>query len=72
VSFSVFLETSHEGRKGAQAEGCICRAEGSEASEEGKHDLVEMLVVVAVLCGADTFTGIELWAKERLAWLRAM
>lgn len=36
------------------------------------HDLVEMLVVAvcAMLCGADSFVEIELWAKERLDWLR--
>jgi predicted transposase YbfD/YdcC len=37
-----------------------------------EHDLVEVLVVavIAVLCGADTFVEIELWAKEKLEWLR--
>lgn len=36
------------------------------------HDLVEMLVVAvcASLCGADNFVDIELWAEERLDWLR--
>jgi predicted transposase YbfD/YdcC len=36
------------------------------------HDLVELLVVAvnAVLVGADTFVEIELWAKEKLDWLR--
>lgn len=36
------------------------------------HDLVEMLVVAvcATLCGADSFVDIELWASERLDWLR--
>jgi len=36
------------------------------------HDLVEMLVVAvcATLCGADNFVDIELWASERLEWLR--
>jgi len=36
------------------------------------HDLVEMLVVAvcATLCGADSFVDIELWANERLEWLR--
>jgi predicted transposase YbfD/YdcC len=36
------------------------------------HDLVEMLVVAvcATLCGADGFVDIELWANERLEWLR--
>ena len=36
------------------------------------HDLVELLVVAVngVLVGADTFVGIELWAQERLDWLR--
>ena len=36
------------------------------------HDLVEMLVVAvcANLCGADNFVDIELWANERLDWLR--
>jgi predicted transposase YbfD/YdcC len=36
------------------------------------HDLVEMLVVAvcATLCGADNFVDMELWAKERLEWLR--
>jgi len=37
-----------------------------------EHDLVELLVIAvnAVLVGADTFVEIELWAKERLDWLR--
>lgn len=37
-----------------------------------EHDLVELLVVAvnAVLAGADTFVEIELWAKEKLDWLR--
>ena len=38
-----------------------------------EHDLVELLVVAvnAVLVGADTFVEIELWAKERMNWLRS-
>jgi predicted transposase YbfD/YdcC len=37
-----------------------------------KHDLVEMLVVAvcALLCGVDDFVGIEVWANERIDWLR--
>ena len=37
-----------------------------------EHDLVELLVVAAnaVLVGADTFVEIELWAREKLGWLR--
>ena len=37
-----------------------------------EHHLVELLVVAvnAVLVGADTFVEIELWAKEKLDWLR--
>ena len=37
-----------------------------------KHDLTEMLVVTVcgVLCGVDDFVGIQLWAEERLDWLR--
>src|SRR5579875_944815 len=37
-----------------------------------RHDLVELLVVAvnAVLVGAETFVEIELWAKEKLDWLR--
>lgn len=37
-----------------------------------EHDLVELLVIAvnAVLVGADTFVEIELWARERLDWLR--
>jgi predicted transposase YbfD/YdcC len=37
-----------------------------------EHDLVELLVVAvnAVLVGADTFVEIELWAQEKLEWLR--
>ena len=36
------------------------------------HDLVGLLVVAvnAVLVGADTFVEIELWAQEKLDWLR--
>ena len=41
-------------------------------SAKVKHDLVELLVVAvnAVLVGADTFAEIELWAEEKLEWLR--
>ena len=37
-----------------------------------EHDLVELLVVAvnAVLVGADTFVEVELWAKEKIEWLR--
>jgi len=37
-----------------------------------EHDLVELLVVAvnAVLVSADTFVEIELWANEKLDWLR--
>nr|WP_185957760.1 ISAs1 family transposase [Tepidiphilus olei] len=37
-----------------------------------EHDLVELLVVAvnAVLAGAGIFVEIELWAKEKLEWLR--
>lgn len=37
-----------------------------------EHDLVELLVVAvnAVLVGADSFVEIELWANEKLDWLR--
>jgi hypothetical protein len=37
-----------------------------------EHDLVELLVVAvnAVLVGADTFVETELWATEKLDWLR--
>ena len=37
-----------------------------------EHDLVELLVVAvnAVLVGADTFVEIELWANEKIDWLR--
>jgi hypothetical protein len=37
-----------------------------------EHDMVELLVVAenAVLVGADTFVEIELWANEKLDWLR--
>ena len=36
------------------------------------HDLVEMLVVAvcAMLCGANNFVDMHLWANERLEWLR--
>ena len=46
----------------------------SDPRQAGKveHDLVELLVVAvnAVLVGADTFVEIELWARERIDWLR--
>ena len=42
-------------------------------SAQVKHDLVELLVVAVngVLVGADTFEEIELWANEKLDWLRS-
>jgi predicted transposase YbfD/YdcC len=46
----------------------------TDPRQSGKveHDLVELLVVAvnAVLVGADTFVEIELWAKEKMAWLQ--
>ena len=38
-----------------------------------KHDFVELLVVAVngVLVGADTFEEIEVWANEKLDWLRS-
>jgi hypothetical protein len=38
-----------------------------------KHDFVELLVVAVngVLVGADSFEEIELWANEKLDWLRS-
>src|SRR5512145_510200 len=41
-------------------------------SSKVEHDLVELLVMAvnAVLVGADTFVEIELWARERMDWLR--
>ena len=41
-------------------------------SSKVEHDLVELLVIAvnAVLVGADTFVEIELWARERVDWLR--
>ena len=41
-------------------------------SSKVEHDLVELLVIAvnAVLVGADTFVEIELWARERIDWLR--
>ncbi|BCX80698.1 transposase [Methylomarinovum caldicuralii] len=41
-------------------------------SSKVTYDLVEVLVVVvcAVICGADTLVEIELWGKEKLDWLR--
>ena len=46
----------------------------SDARQAGKveHDLVELLVVAVnvILAGADTFVEIELWAQERIDWLR--
>jgi len=46
--------------------------EDPRQSAKVKHDLVELLVVAvnAVLVGADTFVEIELWAEEKLEWLR--
>lgn len=36
------------------------------------HNLQEMLVVAlcAILCGAETWVGIQVWAQDRLEWLR--
>jgi len=46
--------------------------EDPRQSAKVKHDLVELLVVAvnAVMVGADTFVEIELWAEEKLEWLR--
>jgi predicted transposase YbfD/YdcC len=61
-----------------QTQGRLKLAEVFESVDDprrpGKvaHDLVELLVVAVggVLCGADTFVEIELWAREKLVWLR--
>src|ERR1700679_2008355 len=47
--------------------------EDPRESAKVKYDLVELLVVAvnAVLVGADTFVEIELWAEEKLEWLRS-
>jgi len=47
--------------------------EDPRQSAKVKYDLVELLVVAvnAVLVGADTFVEIELWAEEKLEWLRS-
>lgn len=49
----------------------VCIDDPRQASKV-KHDLVELLVVAvnAALVGADTFVEIELWAQEKLDWLR--
>jgi predicted transposase YbfD/YdcC len=46
--------------------------EDPRQSAKVKHDRVELLVVAvnAVLVGADTFVEMELWAEEKLEWLR--
>jgi predicted transposase YbfD/YdcC len=62
-----------------QTQGRLKLAEVFESIDDprqaGKvaHDLVELLVVAvsAVLSGADAFVEIELWAKEKLPWLRS-
>lgn len=42
------------------------------SARQVRHDLAELLTVAvcAVLCGADDFSDIEAWAKERIDWLR--
>lgn len=42
------------------------------SARQVRHNLAELLTVAvcAVLCGADDFTDIEAWGKEKLAWLR--
>jgi predicted transposase YbfD/YdcC len=46
--------------------------EDPRQSAKVRYGLVELLVVAvnAVLVGADTFVEIELWAEEKLEWLR--
>ena len=40
------------------------------SARQVRHDQSELLTVVvcAVLCTADEFSGIEAWAKERIDW----
>lgn len=42
------------------------------SARQVRHDLSELLTVAvcAVLCGADEFSDIEAWARERIDWLR--
>jgi predicted transposase YbfD/YdcC len=64
----VFMET--EGR--LRLADVFVSIRDPRQSGKVEHDLVELLVVAvnAVLVGADTFVEIELWAEEKLDWLR--
>ncbi len=41
-------------------------------SRESPHRLMELLftAICAVLCGADSWTGVALWGRAKLSWLR--
>lgn len=59
------------GKQGRLADVFVTITDPRQAAKV-EHDLVELLVLAVngVLVGADTFVEIELWAKERLDWLR--
>ena len=59
-------------RKAGESGGGVFGDSRSKSRGRSTHDLVEMLVVAvcAMLCGADNFVEIELWAEARLEWLR--
>jgi len=64
----VFMET--EGR--LRLADVFVSIDDPRQASKVEHDLVELLGVAvnAVLVGADTFVEIELWAREKLDWLR--
>ena len=65
------MEISNSGSRLRLADVFVSIEDPRQAAK-AEHDLVELLVVAvaAVLAGADTFVEIEIWAEEKLDWLR--
>ena len=65
------MEISNSGSRLRLADVFVSIEDPRQAAKV-EHDLVELLVVAvaAVLAGADTFVEIEIWAEEKLDWLR--
>src|ERR1017187_4178625 len=70
--FSFFMEVFMETEGKLRLSDVFVSIHDPRQKGKVSHDLVELLVaaVNAVLVGADTFVEIELWAKEKLDWLR--
>lgn len=68
------METENSGMAGTKLSLAEAFADLPDPRVVGrsKHDVVDMLVITvcALVCGVDDFVGVQLWAEERIDWLR--